>query len=127
MNKQVFTLLVPIGLLLTVGCNQQEKSKNETQETSTQISKTEVDSSKIYKAEAIKLLDEVNNTMRMAIKGEISQKATNKEINPKMDKFLNLMTKMSPIDTLAVYNYRIQEVNKIIDLQVIQNRKRINK
>lgn len=32
------------------------------------------------------------------------------------------MTKMSPIDTLAVHNYRIQEVNKIIDLQIEQSR-----
>jgi hypothetical protein len=121
MKKQLFALLIPVGLLLTVGCNQQEKSKNETHETSTQNSKTKVDSSKIYKEEAIKLLDEVNATMRKAIKGEISQKVTNKEINPKMENFFNLMTKMSPIDTLAVHNYRIQEVNKIIDLQVEQN------
>src|SRR5690606_14924724 len=100
-----------------------EKQKNEVQEISTKNSNTEIDSSKIYREEAIQLLDEVNSTMQKAIKGEISQKATNKEINPKMKKFFELMTKMSPADTLDVHNYRVQEINKIIDLQVEQNQR----
>jgi polyhydroxyalkanoate synthesis regulator phasin len=118
MKKQVSTLLIPIGFLLIIGCNRQEKSKNDSQETSTKISKTVVDSSKIYKQQAIKILDEVNRTMKKSIMGEISQKDTNKEINPKMEQLLKLMAKMSPTDTLEVHNYRVQEVNKIINLQI---------
>lgn len=121
MKKQAFKLLIPIGFLLTIGCNRQEKSENDSLATSTKISKTEVDSSKLYKKEAIKIIDEVNITMKKSIMGKISEKATNKEINPKMENLLKLMTKMSPNDTLEVHNYRIQEVNKIINLQIEQN------
>lgn len=118
MRKRVFTFLIPI--VLTTGCIQNEVSKNESQ--STNITNTVVDSSEIYKQEAIELLDEVNGTMRKAIKGEVSQEFTNKEINPKMERFFNLMKKMSPSDTLDVYNYRIQEINKLIDLQIEQDK-----
>lgn len=121
MRKNIFTFLLPLGVLFAIGCNQQEKSENKIKEKSTQVSKTEVDSSKVYKREAITLLDQVNSTMRKAVKGEMSQKEANKEINPKMDNYLRFMSKMLPIDTLAVQNYRVQEVNKIIDLQMQLN------
>lgn len=107
MNKLLFVFL--ITLVLTVSCVQQDE--------------TQTISSKVHKQEAIELLDDVNSTMRKAIKGEVSQQATNDEINPKMDKFFKLMKKMLPADTLDVHNYRVQEVNKIIDLQVEQNRR----
>lgn len=121
MNKQLFAFI--ILLVFTVSCVQQEKIKDESRLTSTQIPKIETDSSKIYKQEAMRLLDEVNSTMQKAIKGELSQQATNDEINPKMDKFFKLIKKMSPVDTLDVHNYRVQELNKIIDLQMGQNQR----
>ncbi|SKB35226.1 hypothetical protein SAMN05660866_01040 [Maribacter arcticus] len=121
MLRQTIILLTPIALMILIGCGQQEESKNKTPEVSTQPTEIKVDSSKIYKQEAIQLLDEVNNAVRKGIMGEVSQKATNEEINPKMKEYIQLMTKMSPLDTMDVHNYRVQEINKIIDIQIEQS------
>lgn len=113
MLKLIFNIAFISATLVILGCNEQARSNDQTQQ---QLSKLEIDSGKIYKDEAFKLLDEINNVVRKAIQGEVSQKDANDEIRPKMNKYNTIMNLLSPADTLELHNYRVEELIKIIDL-----------
>lgn len=64
------------------------------------------------------LIDESTGWMNKAIKGEISQEAANKKINPLMEEFQKINSTLSSNEQEHLKNYRIEQAQKSIDLQV---------
>ena len=77
-----------------------------------------VDSSKIYIDSAKSLLIQANKFVEKGIKGEMNTKRVNQAINPIMAKYFSVFKKLKPEDSLVVYQFRLQKVNEIIDLQI---------
>jgi hypothetical protein len=107
--KKIFILLL---VFTFISCQ-----KNEKIDSSIKL-ETKIDSSEIIKQEAFKILDTVNLLVKKGITKELSNDVVNSKINPLMEKYNNLLTKLNKIDSTEVQNYRIQEINKIIDLQI---------
>lgn len=104
--------------ILFISCKNDTKNSIDN---STKIVETKIDSSSIKKQEAIKILDEVNLWMKKGITKELSTKKVNEKINPLMDKYQELLNKMNKKDSAYIQKYRIEQVNKMIDLQMQQN------
>jgi len=69
-------------------------------------------------AEAKKILDEANSYVKKGILKEMSNDAVNAKINPLMEKYQKLLSQLHGADKEHVENYRIVEINKVIDLKV---------
>ena len=72
-------------------------------------------------AEAKKILDEANSYVKKGILKEMSNDAVNAKINPLMEKYQKLLSQLHDADKEHVENYRIAEINKVIDLKVAQD------
>lgn len=113
-TKNLALLVLP---LILYGCA--SGSRNQDQgENSVAQSTVEVDSSKIFADSAMALLVEVNEYVAKGIKNEMPNEEVNSVINPKMEKYFTLYGKLKPEDTLRVYQFRIDKLNEIIDLQM---------
>lgn len=88
------------------------------------VEKPIIDSSAIFKQEAVITLDSATDFIKQGILGKISPKVANEKSQPFLDKFNYYMSKMNPQDTLYVHNYRLKELNKVIDLQIEQDIKK---
>lgn len=115
--KKIILTILGISLFATSCQNENNKQVKST------VNKAEVkiDSSSIRKQEATKILDEINNWMEKGIKKELTSNKVNKEINPLMEKYQQLLKRMNKNDSTSVQNYRIEQVNKMIDLQMQQD------
>jgi hypothetical protein len=69
------------------------------------------------------MLDSSDFYMRKGVRKEISQEATREKVHPFMESFQRIYGKLSPSDTAIVYQYRIDALNKLIDLQVEETSK----
>lgn len=97
--------LAPIMITL-ISCN---NKKNENLE--------QIEKQVSLKDSAISYLNKADSIVRKGIKKEISQDNVNSQITPLMDKYHKLMKKMPLIDSIEVHEYRIEQVNKLIDFQ----------
>ncbi len=77
-----------------------------------------IDSSKIWADSAMAIMDRVNMAVGKGIKGEVSNKKVNKIIAPMMKTYDSLYRLLKPEDTLTVYQYRLDKINEMIDLQM---------
>jgi site-specific recombinase len=82
---------------------------------------TKIDSSNIRKNEAKIILNKANSWMEKAVKKEISKAKANKEINPLMEKYQELLKRMNKQDSSEIQNYRIRKINELINLQIQNN------
>lgn len=113
-------IILPIlGIsLFAISC--QNENKEQVKNT-VNTAEVKIDSSSIKKQEAIKILDEVNKWMEKGVKKTLTSKKVNKQINPLMEKYQQLLKKMNKRDSTSIQNYRVEQINKIIDLQIQQN------
>lgn len=110
--RKTFILLLLMDLIIS--CN----SPNNRVVTKTDV---KVDSGKIRMNEAKALLDNVNTWMEKGITKSVSKEKVNKEINPLMEKYQDILKKMNKEDSTEIQNYRLRKINEIIDLQMQQN------
>ena len=68
--------------------------------------------------EAKNILDEANAIVKKGILKQMSTAEVNKKVNPLMAKYEKILAELSPKEQEQVKNYRIVEINKVIDLQV---------
>lgn len=94
--------------------------KTENQQIEIVKSEIKIDSSKIMKQEAIRLLNEADGWVKKGVLKEVSTSKVNENINPLMKKFEEVLSKLDKKDSLAVQEYRIKQINKMIDLQMQQ-------
>ena len=88
--------------------------------TANNISTTVIDSSSIYKQEAINTLNEIDAWMKKGVTKQASVAEVNKVVNPLMEKYTDLMSKLNLSDSTEVHEYRLKQVNEMIDLQMEQ-------
>ncbi|WP_086980169.1 hypothetical protein [Elizabethkingia miricola] len=100
-------------ILITLSCNQKRNECGE----NTAFIKTN-----IKKDSAITLLNTVDSIMKKAIKKEISPKEVNKQIEPLMKKYEKYLSELSTQDSIEIQKYRIDQINKMIDLQLEQQK-----
>lgn len=72
-------------------------------------------------AEAKKLIDEATEFMNKGIRKEITVQQANAKINPLMEKFEKINAQLSSTEQEHLKNYRIEQAQKSIDLQVQQS------
>lgn len=112
------TKIILFGIfILSLSCKNENKNSIEKIAKSTEL---KIDSSSIDKLKAIKILDEINGWMKKGITKELSPKKVNEKINPLMDNYQDLLKKMNEADSISVQKYRIEQINKMIDLQMQQ-------
>ena len=125
-------------------CNQKNENKSETKTISQkeeQLSQDEIDrevarvvdsavNATSYQADAevygenpkVKkaknILDEANGYVKKGIIKQMSTDEVNKKINPLMAKYEKILGELNPKEQEVVKNYRISELNKVVDLQV---------
>ncbi|WP_124586792.1 hypothetical protein [Pedobacter sp. KBW06] len=105
MKKYAF---IPFALAIAA-CNNHSETTNAALSDSLQV-------------EAAKtLLDSSNAYVARGIKKEWTKVQVNEKVNPTMEKFWVIYKKLKPADTLKVYEYRIDGINKLIDLQMKQH------
>jgi hypothetical protein len=80
-----------------------------------------VDSSTFKKQEAIKLLNEVDIWMKKGVMKELSPSIVNEKVTPLMMKYQKILAELNKEDSISVQQYRIEQINKMIDLQIQQN------
>jgi len=113
--KKILTLLTLSVVLFSCKDSENKNQSNEIVKTETKI-----DSSKIMKQEAINLLDEADSWVKKGVMKEISTAKVNENINPLMKKYEKILSKLNKKDSLAVQEYRIKQINEMIDLQMQQ-------
>ena len=69
-----------------------------------------------------RLLDSSTALVANSIQGKIKPSYSNEKVKPIMKKYFELFKKLSPADSLIVYNYRIEQLNDLVDLQVKKNK-----
>lgn len=113
--KKTLTLLALSVVLFS--CKDSE-NKNQSNE----IVKTEIkiDSSKIMKQEAIRLLNEADGWVKKGVLKEVSTSKVNENINPLMKQYDKTLSKLNKQDSLSVQEYRMKQINKMIELQMKQ-------
>lgn len=74
-------------------------------------------------AKAKKILNEANSYVKKGILKEMSDDAVNAKINPLMEEYQKLLSQLHGADKEHVENYRIAEINKVIDLKVAHDNK----
>ena len=112
MKKVFLILLVTWGL---VSCK-----KTENQHIENVKSEIKIDSSLIKKKEAISLLNEIDGWMKKGVTKELSTSKVNDKINPLMKKYELKLSQLNKEDSLSVQDYRVKQINKMIDLQMQQ-------
>lgn len=75
------------------------------------------------KQEAISILNDVNYWVRKGIREEIPPSEVNKHVDPLMEKYQQILPTLSYADSIEVQDYRMQELNKIVELQMRQDKK----
>lgn len=70
----------------------------------------------------LKLLDTTTAIVAKGVKKQITPAQANTQVKPMMIQYFALYKKLSPADTLLVYNYRIKKLNELVDLQVEANK-----
>nr|WP_315211650.1 hypothetical protein [uncultured Flavobacterium sp.] len=112
MKKVLLVFLVSIFFLSCMDRKQQVKESV----------KIEIknDSSEIKKKQGIVILNEVDMWMKKGMNKEISTSEVNEKINPLMKKYEVILSQLDKKDSLAVQEYRIKQINKMIDLQMQQ-------
>lgn len=114
--RNVLMLIIPIILFGCKGRDNKEITNNSVgSETST------VDSSNIYMDSAKTALISANDFVEKGIKGEMTNSKARRESTPFMKKFEFYYSKLSPEDTLIIYNYRIKKMNELVDLYIKYN------
>lgn len=113
--KKKLALLILSVVLLSCRNSDDRNQINEIVKTETKI-----DSSKIMKQEAVNLLNEVDGWVKKGVLKEVSTSKVNEKINPLMKKIEDILSKLDKKDSLEVQEYRIKQINKIIDLQMQQ-------
>jgi hypothetical protein len=113
--KKILSLLTLSAILISCKDSENKNQSNEIVKTETKI-----DSSKIMKQEAIKLLNETDGWVKKGVMKEISTSKVNENINPLMKKYDEILAKLDKTDSLAVQEYRVKQINKMIDLQMQQ-------
>ena len=68
--------------------------------------------------QAKELIDEVNSIVKKGILKQLNISEVNDKINPLMNKYENLIGKLSPQEKKEVEEYRMLEMSKVVDLQV---------
>ncbi|MGO4820948.1 MULTISPECIES: hypothetical protein [unclassified Flavobacterium] len=112
MKKVLLVLLVTCGL---ISCK-----KSENQHIENVKAEIKIDSSLIKKKEAIKLLNEIDGWMKKGVKKELSTSKVNDKINPLMKKFELKLSELNKEDSVSVQDYRIKQINEMINLQMQQ-------
>lgn len=67
--------------------------------------------------EAIKILEEANSYVKKGILKQMDNAEVNSKINPLMKRYEELKKDLSASEIEQLENYRITEINKLIDLQ----------
>ena len=113
--KKILTLLTLSVILFSCKDSENNNQSNEIVKTETKI-----DSSKIMKQEAIKLLNEADGWVKKGVLKEISTSRVNENINPLMKKYDKILSNLNKQDSLSVQEYRMKQINKMIELQMKQ-------
>lgn len=113
--KKILTLLTLSVVLFSCKNSENKNQSNEIVRTETKI-----DSSKIMKQEAIRLLNEADGWVKKGVMKEVSTSKVNENINPLMKKYEEILSKLNKKDSLAAQEYRIKQINEMIDLQMQQ-------
>ncbi|WP_024568750.1 hypothetical protein [Elizabethkingia anophelis] len=71
--------------------------------------------------EARKILDESTSYVKKGILKEMSNNEVNNKINPLMKKYEALKKDLNPKEVEQLENYRMKEINKVLDLQMQNN------
>jgi uncharacterized protein YcfL len=97
--KKTFTILL---LTAMVGCNANNKATKSKDSIAVEntVKYSMVDSAKM-------MLDSSDFYMRKGVTKQISQDETRAKVNPFMENFQRIYSKLSPADTAVVYQYRI--------------------
>jgi hypothetical protein len=67
------------------------------------------------------LLNDANFYMEKGVKKQMLPSKVNAKVKPLMEQYFAVYKQLRPVDTVVVYNYRIDLLNKLIDLQVKQD------
>lgn len=119
LNKlEMKKILILLTLSVVLFSCKDSENKNQSNEI-TKI-ETKIDSSKIMKQEAIKLLNEADGWVKKGVMKEVSTSKVNENINSLMKKYEEILSKLNKKDSLAVQEYRIKQINKMIDLEMQQ-------
>lgn len=113
--KKILTLLTLSVILFSC-----KDSENNNQSIEIVKTETKIDSSKIMKQEAIKLLNEADGWVKKGVLKEISTSKVNENINPLMKKYDKILSNLNKQDSLSVQEYRMKQINKMIELQMKQ-------
>ena len=105
MKKYAF---IPLALVIAA-CNNSSENTNIALTDSMQVEAAKV------------LLDSSNAYVARGVKKEWTKAQVNEKVNPTMEKFWVIYKKLKPADTLKVYEYRLDGINELIDLQMKQN------
>lgn len=106
--------LIPFIALLFLGCDaptQKSPVKADSVSTDSVTKAVRIDSAK-------RLLDSANFYMAKGIKKEMDKTEVRKHVSAIMENFQSIYKKLAPTDTLEVYQYRVDRVNEMIDLQM---------
>lgn len=95
-------------------------SKNKNQSNEIVKTETKIDSSKIMKQEAIRLLNETNGWVKKGVLKEVSTSKVNENISPLIEQYDKILSKLNKQDSLSVQEYRVKQINKMIELQMKQ-------
>ena len=112
MKKVLLSILL---ICFSISCK-----KTENQQIENAKSEIKIDSSLIKKKEAIKLLNEIDVWMKKGVTKELSTSKVNENINPLMKKYDKILSKLNKQDSLSVQEYRMKQINKMIELQMQQ-------
>ena len=61
--------------------------------------------------------DSTYNITARAIRGKMLNKDANRQIKPLMQRYFAIYKTLKPADTLALYNYRMNQLSKLVDLK----------
>lgn len=111
--KKILSLLTLSAILISCKDSENKNQSNEIVKTETVI-----DSSEIKKKEIILLLNEVDGWMKKGVTNELSSSKVNEKINPLMKEFEIKLSKLNKKDSVYVQEYRIKQINKMIELQM---------
>jgi PBP1b-binding outer membrane lipoprotein LpoB len=116
--KRLFILLA--GALLFSACNNDnmdDSADTPTKETATPAAATTpVDSAKA-------LLLEAQKYMEKGIRKEMTGQEANEKIKPVMAQFMEIYKRLPPADTAVIYQFRMQQFQEMVNLQVAEQQK----
>lgn len=122
-SKSIFNIIITSVLLISCKGQTANEKKVDSLTNNTTIADTLINSktNRILVDSAKELINDANYWMEKGIRKQLPPSKVNDHIKPVMAKYEEIYKKLSPSDTIEVRRYRIEQINKMIDLQIKLN------